>query len=999
MILYEKLYYEFNQQFVEIGPNLDFQCKSCKCPIELKRFMIDGAFDEKTKTFQTFSVNTSVNIEYVPEYEKYKICIRSVDKLIDRISSIMNIQNLMGDSFSTKTKRRVVIKAVIDLILAHNQILKDSNYMKSQERIKLLQKIGTTKDLSNIWVFELDNSIFIYSSKERDFFKIIKYDNVIAYIIILLILELNDSMIINLKNEIGTKTSSTLYKICSYSTFKKIGHSLFKDLNIIINKSFEMKPINDFPILCYLIYIFSCFITRYNLWLSTEKVLDKKKFDPNIQKHIIHTVIELLNTILKVDVAETKKKRQYLYEIIDSKFYSKLDFYKDQELLGRLDELYLGENSIKEMKVANIESNKFDINPETYDYKIGVDLIWQKLCKKYDLIRYRPEDVKHLQPIISSNNLTNCKSGTFHDFKIYELDTNKKVNGIGGKYTLKCTICGQEAGLENFDSQETSLIKKAVVMQYLRKMSKKYCKDGKVHLFIYETEKFKENTINIRKCKYCGYKENSPSELSDSELLKLYKTIDDNRIKISKYIEGITSEIKEKDKNKINYVNKIIEKVIYKFEKVDNDITINIDLLLDNIQKLLGKEILINNNFYNLYDNIFIIDHDNQGKKLDVEERIYEKDNKFREIKDHSFFKRDVLVYTIMKNTKYEVFYDLYSKNLLGYREVNKDYNIINKYDCKIRINYSIKNILTMFGFTRNYIELTDFNPEFFGFSKIILEKFKQNIKVDEYINKIFFRRFLLIKKLCLDINTYINRFYYKYKVKLVNDPTKISINIDNKTKIKIQEEYEISNSPLDLIYNKFTKKIENLNIEKIDPKGIEHIFLKYFSEIYSYYSYKNYVPDSEIRINFINFNFLLKKDYNSNVILNYLIDEINRLLSYNDNKVIKQNLMNFILELIVKLFNMYNYDVSRFDIDVNNFIQTLYSSDLYLETQLSGLNMDIIDYYGNQETLNQLQSKDVDDETKEKIINDIEQDIEEVENFQDEVDWENEDGDGAVGD
>ena len=44
-----------------------------------------------------------------------------------------------------------------------------------------------------------------------------------------------------------------------------------------------MKPINEYPIFCYLIYIFSCFVTRYNLWLSTEKVLDKKKFDPNIQ--------------------------------------------------------------------------------------------------------------------------------------------------------------------------------------------------------------------------------------------------------------------------------------------------------------------------------------------------------------------------------------------------------------------------------------------------------------------------------------------------------------------------------------------------------------------------------------------------------------------------------------------------------------------------------------------------------------------------------------------
>ena len=51
----------------------------------------------------------------------------------------------------------------------------------------------------------------------------------------------------------------------------------------------------------------------------------------------------------------------------------------------------------------------------------------------------------------------------------------------------------------------------------------------------------------------------------------------------------------------------------------------------------------------------------------------------------------------IDENTKYEVFYDLYNRNLLGYREINKDFNVINKPNCKIKINYSIKNILSLF--------------------------------------------------------------------------------------------------------------------------------------------------------------------------------------------------------------------------------------------------------------------------------------------------------------
>jgi hypothetical protein len=43
-----------------------------------------------------------------------------------------------------------------------------------------LQKIGVNKNTSNFFIFELDNNIFTYSSKDRDFFKTIKFNNVIS---------------------------------------------------------------------------------------------------------------------------------------------------------------------------------------------------------------------------------------------------------------------------------------------------------------------------------------------------------------------------------------------------------------------------------------------------------------------------------------------------------------------------------------------------------------------------------------------------------------------------------------------------------------------------------------------------------------------------------------------------------------------------------------------------------------------------------------------------
>ena len=40
-------------------------------------------------------------------------------------------------------------------------------------------------------------------------------------------------------------------------------------------------------------------------------------------------------------------------------------------------------------------------------------------------------------------------------------------------------------------------------------------------------------------------------------------------------------------------------------------------------------------------------------------------------------------------------------------------------------------------------------------------------------------------------------------------------------------------------------------------------------------------------------------------------------------------------LEIINKLFDLYNLDIAIFDKDVDHFNQILYSSEFYLETQM----------------------------------------------------------------
>ena len=79
-------------------------------------------------------------------------------------------------------------------------------------------------------------------------------------------------------------------------------------------------------------------------------------------------------------------------------------------------------------------------------------------------------------------------------------------------------------------------------------------------------------------------------------------------------------------------------------------------------------------------------------------------------------------------------------------------------------------------------------------------------------------------------------------------------------------------------------------------------------------------------------------------------------------------------LEIINKLFDLYNLDVAMFDKDVDHFNQILYSSEFYLETQNKTLFVDSVDYYGDQHNLKEVDN----DEEKEKIMDEIEDDIEE---------------------
>ena len=243
---------------------------------------------------------------------------------------------------------------------------------------------------------------------------------------------------------------------------------------------------------------------------------------------------------------------------------------------------------------------------------------------------------------------------------------------------------------------------------------------------------------------------------------------------------------------------------------------------------------------------------------------------------------------------------------------------------------------------------------------------FKEKIKINDFLNKIAQRRFEIIKKLGAEINSYINRFKFNYQVKIVEP---ISF-YDQKP----NPENEPMNNPFDLIYNKFQKKLDTNIITFLKEKNTLHLFLKYMGIIQTYLPFMK-ITETIDYSTYVDYNTILKHDFSTNLVLNYIIDEINRLINYNTNKVVKTNLVLFIIEIAWKLFNLTNYNITMSDREVNYFHQILYTSEFYLETQTQEMLVDAIDFYGTTKDLSEMT-----EEQREKYQEEIDDDKEEDE-------------------
>ena len=791
----QELYFFIKKYIIHNNDN-DLICKSCFQLVDLKQYTTD-IYPGSDSISISYGLDTE--LENILEYNKYVRSIKNIDKIIEQISNSANLSYYVGSNLEIKLRRHEIVKKVIDLIDIQYKVLfiKDQNKRKIQNET-WIKKYGC--NLSNFFLFKLDNDIFTYSSKEKDKFKLYKLNNILAYILIIFITEINLNQIIYLSYD----------KLINYYLFEKFGYNLFNNLYIrISNSSLEkdnndkLMPIKNYKLLCYVIYYISSLFIKYNMWFNDEDTKNKSSvINLQIQRIIIHTVIACINSILEGNM---KIKNNYTYNNFSIKFFNKLFMmYED----NKVKDVILQLENLNKKKVIITEDNKLK-------YKIS----------KIDAIPIRSY-------YYSKNNIILSPIGV--DIKVYPLQSYYIINKLK----------------EIYGKVDTDKIKDDLYKETLVKIAS-----------LYDTE---------------GIKRNIPLEYEEVIKFKLDKlklTYDMARkTRLKSYI-NIKEYKKENDTNIYKYLAKIKEE--YSKELLDDIIM----KLINKLESIIGKNININNNNYYLLDNVYIIDHDYYGNKIN---NIYilDNENKVKFKKKDNYFKQDVYYYDDNIN-QVTIYYSSISKHLLGYKDINREYIKIYNSNCYLKINYSIYNQLKLLGFNYIYYKID--------------KKYKISNLID-YINNLLNNRLENLKNGISEIQLIIYQIINKFKGPNLH---------------KIAKYYQ--------------NKLININLSSTN-----YTFFQDWNFI-NKMKFSKISMESKVNIDilnnntYINSNVLLQYLTNDNVILYYIIKEFNFLLDINNNNYIKVNLVYVIINIILQLFK--NYMINDFafnDLNVKNFYELL---------------------------------------------------------------------------
>jgi hypothetical protein len=803
--------FNFVKQYVKVNDIGLYICKSCSETLNLKKYVYEGTYVPELDTFLTTNLAANQKLENIPKYNKYTRTIRNLEKNIEKICGLLNLNYYIGNTPIIKLRRKTIIKDVIDLVLIHTK------YLKSQPKDRILkasETYGVSKNLTNLFFFDLKDDIFLTSSADTDYYKIIKFNNVIAYIVFIIITEINLGQIISFKDD----------KKCNYFIYSKVGKNIFDSLYLRLNET-DRIPISKIPLLGYVLFYFSCMLCNNYVWLWDYNNKENNVY--NVQKIFINTMVDMMNTIIE---ANFRKEKDYLYELIVNRFLQKIKIvFNDKITLDKIEKLNNNRIKIVDGKINFITKKEKimlisdQFKKDDFNYKNYIEYCQSKVNKfKIKNFEYIEEEY---------NILTNCEDGKFHKFSY-----NKKYND------LYCNLCEKTYTElnKNLDSKYDSEKKiKLLKLIYLKKLGEVYCKTGDIH------ERGEDD-----KCIKCKI-DLSDRKYTNNDLYELEKNV--NKQSNNQYLNTL-DKIKKFFKKKTELkddIEKIKNKMNDRYQKyTKNNLENYIDDFIEKINNIVGDKIDVSNKTLFLNKTIYKIYNDYLGNNLKKEIILYGNKN-VRFIFD-KVLNKDII--SIRDNTNNVLMiYDLLTKRYLGYKKYDKFIKI--KSTNNINIQYSIRDMILNLGLTGSNYNIYYLNSNYRNLTKDEIFKDTDNI-----IEKIIRNRVANLKYIINNTNNIIekirNNFKYDKSVELNKEIALVS---KYQKKIDKMNVFNNENSKrvfkhLNIINNNLTEDMDYKNIKlNITNNYVNIDFLKDLNNL-----------DSKLLFYLI-FNFERLFQYNNN--------------------------------------------------------------------------------------------------------------------------------------
>lgn len=401
--------------------NNTYLCKSCHEILDVKKYIVN-IYSISGEEGINVNISSNVNLKDNIKYKPYNKLIDFIDKLIDKISLISKINLFIGNNNENKFNRRKITKKVIDLIIAnYNLYIKLDKKEKEKRLLSSEKNYGISLKISKFFIFKLTEDIFKFKSKDEDKYKKRKINNLMIYIIYIMLFEINKSTIINLLPD----------KIFNMILFKKYFKSLFDNFYIKVNNLNTQKLLN-YPVLCYYIYYFSCLLVKFNLWQFEDS---DNKFDFSKVRIIIHSMVDLINHLCE----NNNLSSEYIFQEINSLFYLKQKtILNDTNLLDIIEDFqsdkvkYDSNKNVIKLEKSSIPGIDKNVKIISRKIKFINDKIIHVLkTKEYDKYDFSKEEYKDIYDFYLKQNYDKIvkKFDLNYETRLYILNDNelKKV--------------------------------------------------------------------------------------------------------------------------------------------------------------------------------------------------------------------------------------------------------------------------------------------------------------------------------------------------------------------------------------------------------------------------------------------------------------------------------------------------------------------------------------------------------------------------------------------